>query len=71
MEYLELLGEVVGHDGREGRKERSQKDADVADVDGDVEEVEGMVQGCRGDHQTYGEGTSQGASVSNWLKWPL
>ena len=52
MEYLELLGEVVGHDGREGRKERSHKDADVADVDGDVEEVEGMVQGCRGDHQT-------------------
>lgn len=36
---LELLGEVVGDDSGEGGEERSEEDADVADVDGDVEKV--------------------------------
>ena len=49
--YLELLGEVVGDDGGEGREEGGQEDAHVADVNRDVEKVEDMIQGCRCDHQ--------------------
>lgn len=41
--YLELLGEVVGHDGGKGGKQGSQEDANITDVDGDVEEMEDMV----------------------------
>ena len=51
--YLELLGEVVGDDGGEGREEGSQEHTHIADVDRDVEEVEHMIQGCRRDHQPW------------------
>lgn len=44
--YLELFGEVVSHDGGEGGEEGSQEHADVADVDGDVEEVQHVVNRC-------------------------
>lgn len=44
--YLELFGEVVSHNGGEGREEGCQEDADVPDVDGDVEEVQHVVDGC-------------------------
>lgn len=53
MFYLQLLGEVVGHNGGEGREQGSQEDADIADVDGDVEEVQHVVQEGRGDHQSW------------------
>lgn len=44
--YLELFGEVVSHNGGEGGEEGRQEDADVPDVDGDVEEVQHVVDGC-------------------------
>lgn len=47
---------MVGDDGSEGGEEGSQEDTDVADVDGDVEEVQDVVQGSRCDHQAWGTG---------------
>lgn len=44
--YLELFGEVVSHNGGEGGEEGSQEHADVTDVDGDVEEVQHVVNRC-------------------------
>lgn len=44
--YLELFGEVVSHNGGEGGEEGSQEHADVTDVDGDVEEVQHVVNCC-------------------------
>lgn len=52
---LELLGEVVGDNGSEGGEERCEKHAHISDVDGDVEEVQHVVKGCRGHHQTCTE----------------
>ena len=43
--YLELLGEEEGDDGGEAGEERGQEDADVAHIDGDVQEVEHVVDG--------------------------
>lgn len=37
--YLQLLGEVVGDYGGEGREQGSQEDTDVTDVNGDVEKM--------------------------------
>lgn len=37
--YLQLLGEVVGHYGSEGREQGSQEDTDITDVNSDVEKV--------------------------------
>lgn len=65
--YLELFGEVVSHNGGEGGEEGRQEDADVPDVDGDVEEVQHVVDGCRGDHQPCG--TDVALSVGcNWSR---
>lgn len=57
---LELLGEVVGDDGSEGGEERCKEHAHVSDVDGDMEEVQHVVQGRRGHHQTC-------TAKSDWL----
>lgn len=51
--YLELLGEVVGDDGSEGREEGRQEHADIADVNRDVEKMKNVIQGCRCDHQPW------------------
>lgn len=37
--YLQLLGEVVSHYGSERRKQRSQEDANITDVNSNVEKV--------------------------------
>lgn len=50
---------MVGDDGSEGGEEGSQEDTDVADVDGDVEEVQDVVQSSRGDHQAWGNRAEQ------------
>ena len=48
----ELLGELVGDEGGEGGEKGRQEDADISNVDGDVEEVEDVVDGGRSHHQT-------------------
>lgn len=52
MLYLQLLSEVVGHYGSKGAEQRSQEDADITDVNGDVKKVKDVVQDGRGDHQS-------------------
>lgn len=52
--YLELFGEVVSHYGGEGGEEWSQEHAHIPDVNGDVEEVQHVVNRCRCDHQACG-----------------
>ena len=47
----EFLGEEVGGDGRQSGEERSQEDADVSDVDRDVEEAQHVVDGAGGEHE--------------------
>lgn len=42
--YLQLPGEVIGHYGSKGGKQGSQEHTDIADVNGDVEEVQDVVQ---------------------------
>lgn len=37
--YLQLLGEVVSHYGSERRKQGGQEDANITDVNGNVEKV--------------------------------
>lgn len=49
--YLKLLGEMVGDDDSKGGEERSEEHAHVADIDGDVEVVQNVVQSCGRDHQ--------------------
>lgn len=51
--YLQLLGEMVGHYGGEGGEQGSQEDADVTDVNGDVEKMQDVIQDGRGDHKSW------------------
>lgn len=37
--YLQLLSEVVGHDGSERGEQGSQEDTNITDVNGNVEKV--------------------------------
>lgn len=39
MFYLQLLGEVIGHNGSKGGKQGSQEHTDIADVNRDMEKV--------------------------------
>ena len=48
----ELLGEEVGGDGSEAGEEGGEEDADVPDVDGDVEHAQDVVDAPAGQHQT-------------------
>ena len=48
----ELLGEEVGGDGGEAGEEGGEEDADVPDVDGDVEHAQDVVDAPAGQHQT-------------------
>lgn len=50
--HLQLFGEEEGDDGGEAGKERGQKHTHIAHINGDVEEVEHVVDGSRCDHQT-------------------
>ena len=60
----ELLGEEVGRDGSETREEGGKEDADVADVDGDVEHAEDVVDAPTGQHQTRVH-----CAANNPVKW--
>lgn len=42
---------MVGDDSGEGGEERGEEHTHIADVDGDVEKVQHMIQSCRCDHQ--------------------
>ena len=49
---------MVGDDDSEAGEEGGQEDTHVADVDGDVEGVEEVVDDCRGDHEAWVDGAS-------------
>ena len=55
---VELRGEQVSNDGREGGEEGSQKDTDFPDINGDIDGVEKMVDGAGSDHETGVDGSS-------------
>lgn len=44
--YLEFFGEVISYYGGEGREEGSQEYTNISDVNGNVEEVQNMVNRC-------------------------
>lgn len=48
--YLELFGKVVRNDGGEGGEKRGQENTDIPNVNGDMEEMEYMVDCSRSDH---------------------
>ena len=50
---LEFLREEEGDDGGKAREQRGQEHTDIAHINGDVEEIEEMVDGCRCHHQTF------------------
>lgn len=41
---------MISDEDSQRREQRSQKNTDIADLDGDVEEVQDVVNCCRGDH---------------------
>ena len=47
----EFFGKLIRNERGKRRKERRQEDADVPDVDGDVEEVKDVIDGGRRHHQ--------------------
>lgn len=49
----QLLGEQIRDNGRERGEERSQEDADVADLHGHVEPVQNVIESRRCDHETW------------------
>lgn len=57
---------MVSHYGGEGGEEGCQEHADIPDVDGDVEEVQHVVDGRRCDHQACGTDTTPSAE-HGWL----
>ena len=46
---------MVGNNGGERGEQGSQEDADVTDVNGDVEKMKDMVQDSRSDHESWWE----------------
>lgn len=57
---------MVSHYGGEGGEEGCQEHTDIPDVDGDVEEVQHVVDGRRCDHQACGTDTTLSAELF-WL----
>ena len=51
---LQFLGEMVRYNGGEGGEEGGKEHTDIADVNGDVEEMHYMIEKSCCHHETYG-----------------